>query len=271
MSRFSNLLNKPLPSQIVNYISESEDFDKFEEGLDDMNLDMAQPGSEVECGDNGSSCEHGEPDDLDGLDLDDLEGEDDDFDPDDMSDSELAALDAELGGDAVDTVIDNHSSDDDEEVDLSPREEMEADDLMSMAATSMLVNDELSTEEKAEFVKTEAAIAVEEGFMTESDVNQLAIETGLVQEARYNNRMIIKLDAASKKKQLYALAVNVCAASHRDPDYVKLKKVMKIRKILRAKLDRKYHTEATKRMKIYYARLRHSKSGMLSKIASKHV
>ena len=40
-----------------------------------------------------------------------------------------------------------------------------------------------------------------------------------------------------------------------------------MRKILRAKLDRKYHGEAMKRMKVYYARLRNSKSNTLRKIS----
>ena len=263
MSRFSDLLNQPLPSKMMH---ESAD-DEIQEMEEDMNLDMAQPGSEIESGGNGctgGACEHGDEDDVDGSDLDDL---DDDFDLDDMSDDELAALDAELGGQMMNTVID--SDDDCCEVDLTPDEEMEADDLMSMAATSMLVNDELSAEEKVEFVQNEAEIAVEEGFMTDADVNQLAIEAGLVQEAKYTNKMVIRLDAESKKKQLYALALNVCAAAKHDPDYVKLKKVMKMRKILRAKLARKYHSEATKRMKVYFARLRHSKTSALSKIGNK--
>ena len=88
-------------------------------------------------------------------------------------------------------------------------------------------------------------------------------------EAKYNKPMMIRLDAESKKKQLYALAINVCAAANNDADYRKLKKLMKFRKVLRAKLDRKYHTQAVKRMKIYFNRLRKSKSPVLNKIADK--
>ena len=256
MSKFADLLNQPLPSKML---TESVD-EEIQEMDNDMSMDLAEPGTEQECGGNGA-CE--DADDIDSEDIDDL---DDDFDPDDMSDAELAALDAELGGETMDNVL---GPDEDWEVDLSPDEEMEADDMMSMAATSMLVNDELSAQEKAEFVQNEGEIAIEEGFMTDADVNQLALEAGLVEEAKYTNRMIIRLDAESKKKQLYALALNVCAASKHDPDYMKLKKVMKMRKILRAKLERKYHAEATKRMKVYFARLRHSKAGMLSKIGAK--
>ena len=161
--------------------------------------------------------------------------------------------------------------DDDKEEELTPEEEIQADDMTSVAATTLLVNDELSGDEKKEFCEseTETSIAVREGFMTEADINEIAYECGLVTEAKYTNKMIIRLDVASKKKQLYALAVNVSAAAHNDPDYRKLKKVMKMRKILRAKLDRKYHGEAMKRMKVYYARLRKSKSSTLQKVAAR--
>ena len=128
----------------------------------------------------------------------------------------------------------------------------------------------MNMEEKVQFVQNEGRTAVNEGFMTESDINELAAELGLVQEANYNRKMIIRLDAESKKKQLYALAVNVSAAAHNDPDYIKLKKVMKMRKVLRARLEKKYHSEATKRMRVYYARLKRSKSDSLSKVGNKY-
>ena len=247
MSKFTEALNSPLPSKVNtdNILTESEDIDEInEEGCE------------------GKVCE-----DVDSDDLEDISASDDGFDPDSMSDEELADLDAELGDDVLDDVI----GDDDEEVSLSPEEEIEADDMMKVAATTLLVNDELSVEEKAEFVKTEAVTAVNEGFMTEADVNEMAVEAGVVQEGNnYNKKMIIRLDAESKKKQLYALAVNVSAAAHNDPDYIKLKKVMKMRKVLRAKLDRKYHGEATKRMKIYFNRLRNSKAQSLAKTGKKY-
>jgi hypothetical protein len=268
MSKFTDALNSPLPSKVnaEQPVVESTEIDDATATEDmDMSTDVAAPGPENEGADindaetegcEGKSCEGSD------VDMDDL----DDFDPDDMSEDELAALDAELSDGALDSVI----GDDDEEVNLSPEEEIEADDMMSVAATTLLVNDELNAEEKAAFVENEGETAVREGFMTETDVNEIALESGLVQEAKYNQKMIIRLDAESKKKQLYALAVNVSAAAHGDQDFVRLKKVMKMRKILRAKLERKYHAEATKRMKIYFNRLRHSKSNALSKIGDKY-
>lgn len=263
MSKFTDALNSPLPSKVnaEQPVVESAETDiDTDVATEDMDTNSDVTGQETE-GCEGSSCENS---DIDNDDVDDILG--DDFDPDDMSDAELAALDAELSDNALNSVI----GDDDDEVDLTPEEEIEADDMMSIAATTLLVNDELNMEEKAEFVQTQGETAVREGFMTETDINEIALESGLVQEAKYNQKMIIRLDAESKKKQLYALAVNVSAAAKGDPDYIKLKKVMKMRKILRAKLDRKYHNEATKRMKIYFNRLRHSKSSALSKIGDKY-
>lgn len=256
MSKFTDALNRPLPSKVNSEEIISESAEEMEE------IEEVTPELE-EAGCVGGTCK--EHDDVEDENINDISDIDDDFDPDEMSDEELARLDAELSDDAIDNII----GDEDEEVDLSPEEEIEADDMMSLAATTLLVNDELNAEEKAEFVKTEGAAAVNEGFMTDADVNEIAVESGLVQEAKYNQKMIIRLDAASKKKQLYALAVNVSAAAKGDPDYIKLKKVMKMRKILRAKLDRKYRTEATKRMKIYFNRLKRSKSNTLSKIGDK--
>ena len=281
---FQDLLNQPLPSKvgvkapIDTPFTEGydEDIDGFEEERCGEERCGEERCGEERCGEercgeeacSGAECE------SDDIDLDDI-------DPDELSDDELAKLDSDLfcydlddDDDEEDDDDDDDEEDDDdenEEVKLSPSEEIKADDMMSVAATTMLVNDELNAEERAAFIESEAMTAIEEGFITESDVTEMSSEIGLVTEANnYNKKMIIRLDAAAKKKQLYALAVNVSAAAKRDPDYIKLKKVMKMRKILRAKLDRKYHNEAMKRMKIYFNRLRRSKSPQLSKIGNKY-
>ena len=268
MSKFTDALNRPLPSKLNqnDVMVESNNDEGFdaEAVLESIELECFSESFDLDD-DNciGGSCD--DDDDFNEDDLDDISDSDDGFDPDDMSDEELERLDSELSRDALDNIVDNER-----EVDLTPEEEINADDMMSIAATTLLVNDELNAEEKAQFVESEGQIAVNEGFMTSTDVNSIAMESGLVQEAKYTNKMIIRLDAESKKKQLYALAVNVSAAAHNDPDYHKLKKVMKMRKILRAKLERKYHGEATKRMKVYFNRLRRSKSNSLSKIGDKY-
>lgn len=251
--KFTDVMKKPLTAP-VEPVKESAELT-----LDDIEKELGF----MEGADDAVAEE-----DADGIDPDELEAMVDDDDEDDMSDAELAALDAELSGDTLDDIA---GVDDETEVTLSPEEEIEADDMMKIAATTALINDEMNAEERAEFVKNEKDVntAINEGFLTESDVNMLAYEAGLVTEANLNQKMIIRLDAASRKKQLYAIAVNVSAAAHQDPDYYKYKKVMKAKKILRRKLEKKYHSEATKRMKVYFNRLKNSKSNGLAAIARK--
>lgn len=258
--KFTELLNESLPSAKTSrvYTEEEELLDKMEEEL----LLNNAPADDDE--------EDIEDEDIE-VDVDDEDEEDDedseDFDFGDMSDEDFTDLVEDMrDGDLDEEDID----DEDEQATLTPDEEMKADDMMSVAATTMLVKDELNDEEKAEFLDKEADVAVAEGFMTDSDVRELGYDIGLMTEGNnYNKKMIIRLDAESKKKQLFALAVNISAAAHKDSDYKKYKKVMKMKKILRKKMEKKYRSEAMKRMKIYFTRLRRSKSNTLNKIANK--
>lgn len=275
MSNFSELLKQPLPSARLNddttVVESTDDVVKEET---DVETEGVEAEAEVAEGDDPSDVGTDDIEDIATDDSEDLG----DFDVDDLSDEELMALDGELSRDAIDTVAD----DGEEEVKLSPEEEIEADDMMATAATAMLVKDELNATEKAAFVSNESEIktAINEGFITESDVNVLSADANIIKESaedgevftekNYNKKMIIRLDAAAKQKQLYALAVNVSAAAHNDPDYKKLKKVMKLRKILRAKLDRKYHSEASKRARVYFMRLKKSNSPTLAKIGKEN-
>lgn len=250
---------------VGEYDDTTEYSDDYEDDDDDVDIDDT-----VDTDDDAVSAHTLTPadddNDVGADDVDDIVDDDDDFSPADMSDDELLAMDAELGGSAV-----NDDGDDDEgEVHLTPDEEIRADDMMSVAATTMLVKDELNKQEKADFVVSSGDIAINEGFMTQADVRDLAIESGLVTEnKKFYNKNMVRMTKAARYKQLYALAVNVSAAAHNDPDYRKLKKVMALRKILRAKLETKYHAEATKRARIYMRRLSQSKSPALQKLAKK--
>ena len=286
---FSDLLNKPLPSAETDEEEtttlESADPEEMEgdigdgeEGIeDDTEINQGDATDEA-CGDDDTECEYG--DDFED-DLEDPEGDvasviddeleddedDDELDVDDLSSEELDELDDELTDDYVDDLVG-----DQDEITLSPEEEMEADDMMSTAATTIVVNDELNAQEKAEFLESaeQLQIAVNEGLLLESDINDMMYDLGMVTEGqKYNKKMLIRLDKKSKMKQLYSLAVNVSACAHHDPDFIKLKKVLRVRKQLRAKLRKKYHAEAMKRMKVYYKRLTSSKSSVLSNIGKK--
>ena len=225
------------------------------------------------CSKEGCSGAKCEGDDDDDLDLDDIEGDVDDEDNDALGDDDLLNFDKELRDDD-NTEIDDDEDDDDEddddddedEVDLTPDEELKADDMMSLAATTMLINDELNDDEKKEFAESD-----NEGFMTESDVNDLrAVVSDVYTEGKnYNKKMIIRLDKDAKMKQLRALGIRVSAAAHRDSDYMMYKKATRIKRAKWKKLEKRYGREGEKRAKIYFNRLRNSKSNVLSSVAKK--
>lgn len=280
MSKFSDLLNQPLPS--ASFFESDDDTDNVNDNSNDSNndtddnsdvekeygdeeLDMGSD-DQNECGDNSIACED-DDDDMDDLDDDD----EDEFDPEELSDAELAALDADLGGDTINNIAD---TDDAEKVELDPNEEREADDMMGVAATAVLINDEMSSDEKKELAEStrDVQIAINEGLLLESDIDTMLESVSMNEiftEGRYDKKMLIRLDKNAKMKQLFSLGVNVSASAHRDPDYIKYKKVLRMRKILKARLTKKYHAEAMKRMKIYFKRLNNSKSNILSKLAKK--
>lgn len=281
MSKFSDLLNQPLPS--ASFFESDDDTDNVNDNSNDSNndtddnsdvekeygdeeLDMGSD-DQNECGDNSIACEDDDDDDMDDLDDDD----EDEFDPEELSDAELAALDADLGGDTINNIAD---ADDAEKVELDPNEEREADDMMGVAATAVLINDEMSSDEKKELAEStrDVQIAINEGLLLESDIDTMLESVSMDEiftEGRYDKKMLIRLDKNAKMKQLFSLGVNVSASAHRDPDYIKYKKVLRMRKILKARLTKKYHAEAMKRMKIYFKRLNNSKSNILSKLAKK--
>lgn len=263
MSKFTDLLNRPLPSQ-----GDAENM--FESENEDMEMAVPEPEDledKVKQEDGDDDDDDDDNDELNDLASTALSDAEDDAEGDisDLSDEELAELDRELGGSLDD-------SNDDEAVVLTPEEEKEADDMMSIAATTVLINNEMNAEEKAKFLESQldTTIAINEGLLLESDINEMAMECGLMTEANnYNKKMIIRLDKEARMKQLYALAINVCAAAHADPDYAKLKKLTKMRKIIRTKLQKKYHGEAVKRAKVYMKRLMSSKSKPLSELGKK--
>lgn len=251
------------PDDSNNVKSESEDFE-----CGDYSSSMFDEGDEEDYfGDDED-----DPFDMDdfpvGDDLDD--GDDDPFDFDDdvedMSPAALAGTATAIDDDTINRVVGPENPQE-----LSPEEEMQADDMMSVAATSVVVNNELNSDEKKDFIESEREIqiAMNEGFLMESDVQEIAESADLVMENSYNKKMIVRLDKNAKLKQLYAIGINVSAAAHHDPDYYKLKKINRMRKLIKARLRKKYHSEALKRMKIYFKRLTGSKSKTLSKIGKK--
>ena len=133
---------------------------------------------------------------------------------------------------------------------LTPDESQRVDDVINTVATPILLNSELDECDMKEFVEgVDADIAVAEGFLTE--------------------RTIVRFDKNAKKAQLYEVAVRAVAREKNDPLYRKLETLEKMKRIIEAKLRKKYDAPARKKVKEYIDRAKKSKSGILSKIAHK--
>lgn len=285
---FSDFLKRPLPS--TSFYTESEEDESV---FDDPNAlkkqieDLSEDGEDnydsysydnseyndydnsdydEECGDNCYD-EDGDIDDLDEVDLDDIADELEDIDLDNIGDEDLSDIEDDL----EDVEIDNIVGDPDQ-VDLDPEEEKIADDLMSVSATTELLKDELNAEERARFYESarDTQIAVYEGFLLESDIaDALEDDSDMFTEAKMWNKTTIRFSKNDRKRQLYSVAVNVSARAHNDPLYFKYQKILKARRLYKRKLEKKYRNEAIKRMKVYFNRLRKSKSSILSNIGKK--
>lgn len=243
---------------------ESDDYNSDEFDFSDYDMDEG-------CRKEG--CRK-ESDDYDDEDDDEDEKEYDDFDDftdslTDLSDDELDELEQKLNDSDIDELS---GANDEEDVRLSSDEERKADELMSVAATTELIKNEMNAEEKSDFVESSEYIqaAIEEGFLLESDIDMIESMVKPITEASwYATKQRIQLGKEARMKQLWALAVQVCARAHNDPDYKKLQKIYKLKRLYRARLEKKYNTEAKKRMKTYIARLKNSKSKPLNDIAKK--
>lgn len=139
------------------------------------------------------------------------------------------------------------------EVDTTPLtsdQSQRVDDTINAVATPILINGELNDDQIKEFVESmDSDIAVNEGFLTE--------------------KTIIKFDKNAKRAQLYEVAVAAVAREKKDPLYKKLQTVYKMERIIKAKLRKKYHSQAQQKVKEYLARAKKSKSGILARIANK--
>ena len=186
--------------------------------------------------------------------------------------------DPETPEDAGDNVLDIDHDDDDEpvddgdkeEVELSPEESDEAERILNLVATPVVIKDVLGDDAVKEFAESgDLEIAINEGLMTESGELGLELDDDLFTESRFVPKTKVKFSLKDRLSQLFEISVLSCARAHRDPKYTKLVKIQKARRILKNDLRTRYKSEAMKKAKGYLAKLKKSKSNVLSDIAKK--
>lgn len=160
-------------------------------------------------------------------------------------------------------------------VDLTPEESEEADRVIDMAATPIVLKEVLGEKEIKEFVESyEFDIACNEGFLTESDSSTLTGEytpemLEYMTEAKLYNKTKVQMSVKDRFAQLFEISVLGCARAKNDPDYIKLVKIQKARRVLKARLRQKYRNPALQKAKLYLQRLKKSRSGIIAKAAGK--
>ena len=211
--------------------------------------------------------------------------DDDDEEDDDIDDDDLDDMADDIANMSDDDLNDMASSlkepmvPDGPEVSLTPDEEMHADDLMQVAGAAALIRGEMNAEERTALVESvsDLRIGMTEGFLNDSlimDLKESVSDATMddddaFTEAKIYNKTTVRMSKKARLNQLFEIAVITCARAHNDPSYAKYKKACKIKKFYRAQMRQRYRSEAMKRMKILFARLKQSKSPIIKSLGKK--
>ena len=260
-------------------ITENDDSEYKDTGvkMDEIQKDLKMESDDEEDDDD-------EDDDEDD-DLDDDEDDDDDEEDDDVDDDDLDDMADDIANMSDDDLNDMASSlkepmvPDGPEVSLTPDEEMHADDLMQVAGAAALIRGEMNAEERTALVESvsDLRIGMTEGFLNDSlimDLKESVSDATMddddaFTEAKIYNKTTVRMSKKARLNQLFEIAVITCARAHNDPSYAKYKKACKIKKFYRAQMRQRYRSEAMKRMKILFARLKQSKSPIIKSLGKK--
>lgn len=253
-------------------ITENDDTDYKDTGV---KMDDIQKELKMESDDDDDD----EDDDLDD-DVDDDGEEDDDVDDDDLDD--MADDIANMSDDDLNDMASSLKEPmvpDGPEVSLTPDEEMHADDLMQVAGAAALIRGEMNAEERTALVESvsDLRVGMTEGFLNDSlimDLKESVSDATMddddaFTEAKIYNKTTVRMSKKARLNQLFEIAVITCARAHNDPSYAKYKKACKIKKFYRAQMRQRYRSEAMKRMKILFARLKQSKSPIIKSLGKK--
>ena len=255
-------------------ITENDDSEYKDTGV---KMDEIQKDLKMESDDDDDDDEDDDEDD-------DLDDEDDDED-DDVDDDDLDDMADDIANMSDDDLNDMASSlkepmvPDGPEVSLTPDEEMHADDLMQVAGAAALIRGEMNAEERTALVESvsDLRIGMTEGFLNDSlimDLKESVSDATMddddaFTEAKIYNKTTVRMSKKARLNQLFEIAVITCARAHNDPSYAKYKKACKIKKFYRAQMRQRYRSEAMKRMKILFARLKQSKSPIIKSLGKK--
>ena len=186
---------------------------------------------------------------------------------------DINEIDIDAGEDPVDDDVLVDDLERPESFELTPEEEAEADSIINIAATPVILKEVLTQESVDSFIEsTEFDIAVEEGFALEGTKDNFGSVTGeLFTEAKFYNKNQVRFTKEARTNQLFEICVQAIARAKNDPVYFKLAKVQTLRRKLKAVLRQRYKAPAMKKAKEYIVRLRRSKAPTIANAAKKLV
>ena len=185
-----------------------------------------------------------------------------------MDDPEDITINPDVDPEELETVDDFERP---ESFELSPEEDAEADAMINIAATPVILKEFLSQEAVKEFLESaDFDIAVEEGLALEgTKVTFESVTSELFTEAKFYSKNQVRFTKEARTNQLFEICVQAIARAKNDPVYLKLAKVQNMRRKLKAVLRQRYKAPAMKKAKEYIVRLRRSKSPVISNVAKK--
>ena len=283
MGYFDQLLSQPLPSAMM------ESGDEMDKEINDAMkaFDEACGGSKpysegCKSYDEGckSQCEEGDEIDKElselerecsvNGDLDDDDEDELDFDDDDEEDDEDEDDEEEGSKYRMPTSVDDPTPA--EPVD--EEDDAEADHAMNLAATPMLLQEELTEADCGKMCESgEMDILVDEGFLMESDIGLLGYDSDedFMEGVFAPESRPYKMTKKARFQQLYALSLQIEARAHHDPFYPKMQKAYKIERTIKKGWEKRYGALAKRRALRYLKRLSKSKSPTVKKIVNKMI
>ena len=299
---FTDILNAPLPSK-----SDSEGH--FFEGVDDTNIDVDKELKSLTEGCKTEGSEFDDTDDNDAFDdFNDLLSDGDDGDDsadlgeEEHIDNQLADIEGLLNagnyddseeeecescgtpagesGDPSDDKIDpTVAMSVDDPTPAPPLEgdaDQDADSMMAIVATPMMLDDTLTTEEARDFFESgDMDIAIAEDLILESSCDEMVEELFGSGDQEFTESVFAspnrpyKMTKKARFNQLYELSLQIEARAHHDPFVPRLDKAYRIEREIKAGWRKRYGALAARRAKNYLKRLMHSNSKGLKKAATR--
>ena len=160
---------------------------------------------------------------------------------------------------------------------LEGEADQDADNMMAIIATPMIINDAMTVQEAADFLESgDAEIAVSEDLLLESAMDAMigdifGGDQAYTESVFASPNKPFKMTKKARFNQLYELSLQIEARAHHDPFVPRIEKAYKIEREIKAGWRQRYGALAKKRAMKYLKRIMRSNSSGLKKAAKQFI